>query len=332
MRWSAALAPYLGCGCGAGPSARSIPAAAAAWLVFGPAVAALRLTAAMLAARLASRKAACSHGAPSWLDGMHALVPVALAGAACALFAPTIFGAHPKPAIAFAGAAAAAFVMSPCALGAVSMAAALRSTLPAACAGFLCVAGIADARAWMRANHASARHDALAYALAGTACAIAAAHNGAGLVHPHFAPGLYACAAACAYAVCRYRRERCGALRVAPLIMLAGTVLAAPPPQYHATETTLADAFAGERVDFTGSIVRTNSAVALVRYAITCCRADAAPVVLRLASPVPSAARGWAHARGSSKRQTATCVCAYSRCKASANPPIRFCTARTSFR
>jgi uncharacterized membrane protein YcgQ (UPF0703/DUF1980 family) len=53
---------------------------------------------------------------------------------------------------------------------------------------------------------------------------------------------------------------------------------------YRATETTLSGAFPGERVTFAGTLARDASHDALVRFAITCCRADATPVVLRLAS------------------------------------------------
>ena len=42
LRRSRTLVEYLGCGCGRGPSARSLPAAAATWLVFGPFVAVAR--------------------------------------------------------------------------------------------------------------------------------------------------------------------------------------------------------------------------------------------------------------------------------------------------
>ena len=54
----------------------------------------------------------------------------------------------------------------------------------------------------------------------------------------------------------------------------------------------------GERVDFTGVLTRTGSAATLVRFAITCCRADAAPIVVRLLRAPGSAVRGWVHARG----------------------------------
>ncbi len=79
--------------------------------------------------------------------------------------------------------------------------------------------------------------------------------------------------------------------------MIAGAILTAPAPEYHATQTTLADAFAGERLDFTGVATQTGGATTLVRYAITCCRADAAPVVVRLSRAQPNL-RGWVRARG----------------------------------
>ncbi len=50
---------YLGCGCGSGPSARSLPAAAATWMLFGPLVAIARFAAAIVAAKLFCRRDAC---------------------------------------------------------------------------------------------------------------------------------------------------------------------------------------------------------------------------------------------------------------------------------
>jgi uncharacterized membrane protein YcgQ (UPF0703/DUF1980 family) len=75
-------------------------------------------------------------------------------------------------------------------------------------------------------------------------------------------------------------------------------IIGAPQPAYRATETTLADAFAGERVDFTGVAVHERTTSALVRYAITCCRADAAPVALALDRNLASFDGRWMHARG----------------------------------
>ncbi|HKU81935.1 MAG TPA: hypothetical protein VJP76_07180, partial [Candidatus Tumulicola sp.] len=50
------LAPFLGCGCEPGPSARSLPGAVAVGLVFGPAVAAARLLAGAAVGMLAAQR------------------------------------------------------------------------------------------------------------------------------------------------------------------------------------------------------------------------------------------------------------------------------------
>jgi uncharacterized membrane protein YcgQ (UPF0703/DUF1980 family) len=85
---------------------------------------------------------------------------------------------------------------------------------------------------------------------------------------------------------------------LAPAVVLLGALAAVPPPIYRATETTLSDIFPGERLSFTGVLTRNGRAAALVRYAITCCRADAAPIVVRLAQ-APSLAQGtWVRADG----------------------------------
>jgi hypothetical protein len=297
LRWSSRMVPYLGCGCGTGPSARSLPAAAAAWLAFGPLVACARLAAAILAERIFTRSRSCPHHDDSLLTQLFKIVPLAITGAALALFIPAVFGMHPAPVAAFAGASLAAFVAAPCAIGTVALAASLRSALPAAAAGILCVAGIVDLRTWIRSSHPKPQHDALAYAVTAIVSAIIAARSGAGLVHPKIALALWPCAAACAVLAYRHRWEQSAQMRIAPLVMLAGTILSAPPPEYHATETSLADAFAGERIDFTGVATHTGNATTLVRYAITCCRADAAPIVIRLAANAASL-HGWIHARG----------------------------------
>lgn len=300
LRWNARIVAYLGCGCGVGPSARSLPAAAATCLVFGPLVAGARLVAAYSIDRFRDRARTCDHdrNADSMLSELWLVAPIALLGAGAALVLPAVAPAHPPAALAFFGGAAAAFVMAPCALGTAGFAATLRTMAPAAAAGFLCVAGLLDARTWIRRHATPGAHDALAYALLALACAIVAAHGGTGLVHPKFAPALWPCALAGAYLAYRHRSQRCGLLRAAPAVMLLGAFLGAPLPEYHATETTLAGAFAGERVDFTGVLTRTQGAATLVRYAITCCRADAAPIVLRLESTPPLRAGQWVRARG----------------------------------
>jgi uncharacterized membrane protein YcgQ (UPF0703/DUF1980 family) len=80
--------------------------------------------------------------------------------------------------------------------------------------------------------------------------------------------------------------------------MLAGALIGAPPPVYHATETTLAEIFAGERLSFTGVLTCADGTCALVRYAITCCRADAAPVAVRLSAAPRYATGTWLRANG----------------------------------
>ncbi len=299
VRWNARLDAYLGCGCGVGPSARSLPAAAATCLVFGPLVAGARLAGALLIERLQRARRICDHEHHrSLLAELHVIAPVAALGACAALILPAIVPTHAPASVSFVAGALFAFVTAPCALGAVGLAAAMRSAMPLTAAGFLCVAGILDVRSWMRRGSTHASHDALAYALVALACALVAAHGGGGLVHPKLAVALWPCAGAAAWFAWRYRTHVCGKMRAAPIVMLAGALLSAPLPHYHATETTLADAFAGERVDFTGVLTRTGSAATLVRYAITCCRADAAPIVVRLLQAPGTTVRGWVHARG----------------------------------
>lgn len=297
LRVNARMVPYLGCGCGAGPSARSLPAAAAACVVFGPIAAGARLAAAVAVERAFVRRALCAHNDEAMLAQFSALLPLAAIGAVLSLFTPALFGAHVNALAAFGIAAIFGFFAAPCGIGAVALAAAMRATLPAASAGLLCVAGILDLRTWLSHKHAHVRHDALGYAITAVAFALVAAHRGVGLLNPLFAAALWPSAVIAGYLAYRYRSERAPRLRIAPAIMLAGAVLAAPPPVYHATETTLADAFAGERIDFTGAVTQTGNATTLVRFAITCCRADAAPIVIRLEKGERHL-HGWVHARG----------------------------------
>lgn len=275
---------YLGCGCTAGPSARSLPAAAATWLLFGPLVAAARLAAAMAVARLLRRERrseGCPH-APDLLAETAALLPPALLAGAAVQFAAALDLAKLPPWLSVAAGAALGFATAPCGLGAIAVAGTLRVQAPIAAAAFLCVAGIVDLRALRRRVHLDEGHDALAYAALAAAFAIVALRRGDALVHPAIAPLMALCAGAAAICAIAHRHEQTPSRRLAPVLMLIGALAGAPPPQYHATETTLSDLFAGERLTFTGALARQGSASALVRYAITCCRADAAPIVVRL--------------------------------------------------
>ncbi len=291
LRRRCTLLEYLGCGCGSGPAARSLPAAAATWLVFGPQVAVARYLAALLAARILYRRVAPSPSARAIahpLRELDAVLPAALLAGAAMQFA--FIGTHLSRAGGLLLGAALGFVAAPCGLGAIALAGALRAHAPAAAAVFLCIAGIVDLRAFTAARRAEHGNDAFAYALLAIALGVVAWRNGDALVHPFFTPALACCAIVaigCAYV---HRRSRCAPGRVAPALMLAGSLLGAPPPQYSATETTLTDLFAGEHLTFTGALARDDAGAAIVRYAITCCRADAAPVAVRLerAPPYPN--------------------------------------------
>ncbi len=293
---------YLGCGCGGGPSARSLPAAAATWLVFGPGVAIARHLAALLVARILHRRSEHREmdgdGASELLGQLAAILPAAvLAGAAlqlCAAFDPARL---PKLGHAIVG-AVLGFTLSPCGLGTVGLAGALRVRAPLAAVTFLCVAGIVDLRAFQRASHSSAGHDAFAYTLLALALAVVAARHGDSLVHPGFAAALWCCAGASLFCAAWYRRSRSSGARAVPMLMLVGALVGASPPQYHATETTLSNLFAGERVTFTGALARDASSNAVVRYAITCCRADAAPVAVQLDRSLPYPAGTWLRVDG----------------------------------
>ncbi|HEY9085639.1 MAG TPA: hypothetical protein VIN40_06855 [Candidatus Tyrphobacter sp.] len=304
-RWSG-LVPLLGCGCEGGPSARSLPAALAAAFTFGPLPALLRLAAALIAERILSSRAqggrpgaagACEHGEPL-VTQFAALLPAGvLAGVVLHLFGGIDLARVPPPVQLLAG-IALGFAAAPCALGAVSLAAALHARAAFAATGMLCICGIADLRALLRGHGARVGHDALAYAVAAVALAAVAARGGDALVNPCFTLPLACSAFACAVLAVSHRRAQCARARVAPALMLAGALLGAPVPTYSATETTMTDLFPGERMTFTGTLVHGAGADALVRFAITCCRADAAPVVVRLVRAPPLRSGTWLRADG----------------------------------
>ncbi len=215
-----------------------------------------------------------------------------LAGAAmqfCAGFDPARLS---KIGSALAG-AALGFTASPCGLGAVALAGALRVRAPVAAVAFLCVAGIIDLRALQRASHGWAGHDTFAYALLAAALGIVAWRHGDSLVHPGFTAALGCCACGALLYAGRHPRSRSPGARAAPLLMLFGALVGAPAPQYHATETTLENLFAGEHLTFTGVLARDAGTSSVVRYAITCCRADAAPVAVQLERSVPYPVGTW---------------------------------------
>jgi len=292
------VAAYAGCGCAPGPAARSLPAAAATWLLFGPFVAIGRWLIAMLVARALRRRHRADAAAHLHAE-LRAVLPCAiLAGMAMQVFA-AFDPARLSPVwSAFAG-TVLAFFAAPCALGAITLAATLRAHAPPAAAAFLCIAGIADLRALTPARSTAADEDAFAYVLLAAALSVVAWNHGDGLVNPAFVPALWCCAIAAACGIVAHRSRRSENARIAPALMLAGALMTSPAPQYHATETTMTELFPGERLTFTGTLARNGNASAVVRYAITCCRADAAPVAVRLTANPRYPAGTWLRVEGS---------------------------------
>lgn len=233
------------------------------------------------------------------MNELERLVPFAIAAAIGAQIAARTELSHANLALQIAAGGAIGFLASPCAIGSVAVAAALRAQASAAAASFLCVAGILDLHALLRQQTPQRNGgDAFAYALLAAGTGMVACRHGAELVRPGFVPALAVCGVAAAALAVSRRNERAARVHAAPAIVLMGALIAAPPPMYRATETTLADIFPGERVSFTGVLTRDRRAAALVRYAITCCRADAAPVVLRLARAASVPPGTWARADG----------------------------------
>lgn len=291
------LLPYVGCGCEEGPGARSIPAAVATAILFGPAAAIGRFGAATAVAAMRPGHADHRH-ATTLLGDLYALAPSAGFAALLMNVAPNAHIAAQPAMIQLALGLTLGFFASPCALGSVAIASALRAQSPLAAGAYLCVAGIADLRVWRTVPMRRVSGDAIGYALLGAAAIAVAARSGAALVHPHVALALaFSTPALMAYAYLA-RGERAAQSRWVPAAILVALVFGAPAPAYHATETTLADAFAGEHLDFTGALVCSHARCALVRYAITCCRADAQPVAVSLAYAHGFASGTWLHATG----------------------------------
>lgn len=293
-------AAFVGCGCGTGPSARSLPAAAATCMIFGPIVAAARLCAAVVAATALRRRLhdRCPHEPVDLTAELAALLPAALVAGAAMQFGGVLDPARLPPVLCVLAGGLLGFVAAPCALGAVAIAGALHARSPMAASAFLCVAGIVDLRALSSRPHAAPRRDAFAYTLLGVALAAVAVRRGDSLIHPGLAPAIGLSAVIAFVGAARHRRDLAPTQRAAPALMLAGVFAAAPPPPYYATETTLAGLFPGERLSFTGTLVRAGSRSAVVRYAITCCRADASPVAVRLERAPPYDAGTWIRVDG----------------------------------
>ncbi len=162
----------------------------------------------------------------------------------------------------------------------------------------LCVSGICDFRSLKREPAALEKHDAFAYVIAAFACAAIASAHGATLLNPRFTIALWASSAALVALAYVHRHARTMHLRWAPIVMTLGALFSHSAPSYTITETTLNDAAPGDAIVFRGILARDGNHDALVRYAITCCRADAQPVVVRLEHPLRERSGDWFSARG----------------------------------
>jgi len=293
-RYAHALVAYAGCGCAAGPSARSIPAAIATMALFGAPVAIARVIAASATSRFVH---AHDHGARGGVLGeLVSLAPAALLSSTVMSALPSLPAHGLPPLLLFAGGAVLGLAASPCALGGVAVAASLHARAPLAAVGVLCTAGIFP---MLRRRHGlGPRHDPWSYLMLAICCTVIAARHGGGLVHPRMTIPLALTACACAFFAWRFRAHLSAASRTIAAATLAAVIVGAPAPTYRATETTLAGGFAGERIDFTGVAAADHGRSALVRYAITCCRADAAPVALMLDRNLAGMNGRWIHASG----------------------------------
>ena len=311
-RFARPLVAYAGCGCGAGPGARSIPAAVACATLFGPQTALARFVAAAVVSVIRRAPEAHEHHEAPLLGDLLALAPSAVLAGVVTVAAPALALAHRTPLVQLVAGAALGFAASPCALGGIALAAALRAQSPLAATAMLCVAGIADLRVWWNPRISRAQGDRTTYAMLSLACAIVAYEHGATLVHPRMTLPLWACALFCVilsgaqpfdFAQDRLRRRTVTRGIAASLVLAA--LIGSPPPPMTATAATLDTLYPGERIDFTGKYEPETGHPRVVRYAITCCRADARPVGIELATaPGKSISPGtWIRVRGVVERR-----------------------------
>jgi hypothetical protein len=294
-RYGKTLSALIGCGCAHGSGARSLVVAALTMLTFGPLIAFARFSAAFISARTFSQRPCDSQA--SVLSEMTAVLPCAIgAGVLSAIFENTT---HPHLGALTGGILGLMLgFFAPCTLGAVALAATMRHVSMPATIAILAVSGICDLRTLLPAHSTRQKHDAFAYAVGAAACVSLAYAHGATLLNPRFTIVLWLSSAALAVLAWRHRARRNARLRWAPMLMTAGVLMSHSSPPYNITETTLNDAVAGDTLTFRGVLARHDHEDALVRYAITCCRADEQPIVVRLERAVGERNGQWLEARG----------------------------------
>jgi hypothetical protein len=284
--WPVAL---LGCGCGKLPGALSLPATALCWFSFGPAVALGRWSAAFSGVALFRRHGVSNEHEPRVFEQLTAVAGFSLLGALMsAALRSAMFGdvlaAAPAPALFLIGVTTG--MLAPCTLGSIAFAASVHATMPALAGGVLWSTGL-FALPLPRAQHdpqtpvergIAARP---LYAAMALACAGVAVRGGAALVHPKLAPWVALGALVAARRALFTRARVPPATAIAVLAMLGTAVSANTSARENAPATAFDALVVGERVHLSAQLAGQTRAT-LVRYAITCCRADAAPIAVRL--------------------------------------------------
>ncbi len=332
------FAAVLGCGCGALSRAASLPAIALCWIAFGPAVALARLGAAIAMPRLqATLRRPVPHAPHEARDGdaLASLAAPALAGALTMLAAsaladyPAVFNA--------AGGRFAAFVTgallgaaAPCATVAVAIAASSFRTLPAVSAGLLATGGVLSLRGLFTGSGAgtvgepAAQAQTSGFARIALAAALATLALGGpqGFVNPRLVPpaGIGAMLALLGMR----RRTRARTPWAIPIVMLIAIAARSPMPQRNVDATVLDEAFAGEALAFTGVAHASHGGTIIQRYAITCCRADAALVAVRTTRRLSVADGSWITVSGLLENAPAGLSLSPARWRRIAPPPDPF--------
>lgn len=323
---------FLGCGCGTtAPGALALPAIGLCLVAFGPLVTTARALAAIVIAIAPRLRAAytplvanaCENRAtpPSDPLGQIArLAPQALAGALLAeglRAAPIAAWPAPVTALVMVAGGLLLGVLLPCTTGAVAIAAGLRGVAPAATVALLLTAGIVRLRgpAGPRGEEprevdrsgvsgASGRGaERWGFVLLAIASADIACRGPSGFVNPRFVVPLGLVAVA-AVVLARYvpMRTTVRFPAAVPAFLILATIAGSPLPHREIDATTLDDPYVGESVRFVGSLAprggRAAAGSTLVRYTITCCRADAEAHAVRLNRPLAGAPGTWYDARG----------------------------------
>ena len=278
-------------------------------LTFGPIAALGRFLAAFIFMRLRERKCRADRVAsPCVLDQLGTIGLLAFFSALfLALIRMQAFGLSyrgmPAP-LLFAGGIVLG-LLTPCTVGALAAASGLRAGAAPLALGVFCSAGLFPMRRSHPGDKAGTSLDGrLLYGFIALSCGIAAAQSGAGLVHPKLTPlAALGALSACAAAVRPPVRAGYPAL-LAAFLMFAGLILHVPPPIYNPGETTLENIYPGQEVRFIGEISGYETPTTLVRYAVTCCRADASPLALRLDRRLNERSGAWIEARGVIERDT----------------------------